>query len=421
MKLKKILLIFMATIGISFTLAACGNSSSSKKASNSKEITFWNVFVGADGKNMQKLIADYNKTNPEYKVKNVSMKEADMYTKIPTVVNSGKNIPDLTIVHAERIKLYKKNNMLQTFDDSLEDYPQIKADNYVPEAWNIGELDGKRYSVPLDIHTFQLYYNKKLVEKYAPHILDDNIVTFDEFKEAATKAKKDKVIGLGLTWFKPNFLSLYAQHGGELTKNGTDVTLDNDQSRETLNEYVDLRKAGLTSKDGDDPAQLWLSGNLMFYPEGIWMQNDVKQAKFDWGMANSLQLSDDIAKTVNWSSSHQFVMFKSKERNKAKTKGIMDFLEWVRKNSLEWARSGQNPATLALQDNKEYKKMPQSFFINSKAEQDTLKIFDYTYNGYVADALDKYVGDALFGKTTVEKTVTTMQKEVQGKIDKDQE
>nr|WP_205603314.1 extracellular solute-binding protein [Heyndrickxia ginsengihumi] len=152
----------LLTIGLS----GCGSSSSSKK-----EIVFWNPFTGPDGKNMQKMVDEYNKTNPKYKIKNISMKEADMYTKIPTVVNSGKNIPDLTIVHAERIKQYVDNGMLVSYDNSLKDFPEIKEENYVPEAWKIGQLNGKRYSIPLDIHSFIMYYNKDLVKKYAPHAL----------------------------------------------------------------------------------------------------------------------------------------------------------------------------------------------------------------------------------------------------------
>lgn len=53
-------------------LAGCGGGDSSSGGSSSaskNEITFWNPFVGADGDNMKKLIDDYNKTNPEYKVK----------------------------------------------------------------------------------------------------------------------------------------------------------------------------------------------------------------------------------------------------------------------------------------------------------------------------------------------------------------
>src|SRR5699024_8637583 len=104
-------------------------------ADDTKEIVFWNPFTGPDGDSMQKLVNQYNKTNPEYKVKNVSLTEADMYSKIPTIVNSKKGIPDLQIVHVERIKDYVNNGLLDNYNPYLGNFSNIKQSNYVPEAW----------------------------------------------------------------------------------------------------------------------------------------------------------------------------------------------------------------------------------------------------------------------------------------------
>ncbi|MBC1937301.1 extracellular solute-binding protein [Listeria grandensis] len=400
-------------------LAACGGSSDAKDTAKSKEIIFWNPFTGPDGANMQKMVDAYNKTNPEFKVKNMSLKEGDMYTKIPTVVNSGKNIPDLTIVHAERIKQYVDNDMLMAYDDYLADFPDFKAENYVPEAWNIGQLENRRYSIPLDIHSFIMYYNKDLVEKYVPTALDDNVVTFDEIKAAGELAKKDKIDAVSVSWVKPTFLSLYAQNGGKLTENGVDPTLDNQQAKDTFNLWKGMYKDGITTKDGEDYFQKFIAGKVIFAPEGIWMQNTAKDAKFDWGITNAPQLSGDKEKMVNWSSSHQFTMFHSKGRSKEKTKGVLAFLDWVQDNSLEWAKSGQNPASLKIIDDPTYKKMPQSFLLLDPTEQKSLKIFDYKYNGYVSEQLDANGNDIIFGKTPVNKGLADMQHAVEDKISKD--
>ncbi|MBQ6448401.1 extracellular solute-binding protein [Cytobacillus oceanisediminis] len=409
---------YVGVIGLSIgILAGCGDSEASSSAKN--EITFWNPFTGPDGKNMQAMVNEYNKTNPEYKIKNVSLKEGDMYTKIPTIVNSKKNIPDLTIVHAERIKQFKDNDMLTSYNELLTDFPEINGDNYVAEAWKIGELDSERYSIPLDIHTFGLYYNKDLVDKYLPTALDDNIVTFDEIKQVGEKAQKDKIRTLGVTWLKPNFLSLYAQNGGELTEDGIQPTLVNQAAKDTFNLWRDYVKAGYTTKDGEDPTQMFLTGKVVFLPEGIWMQNQIKESKVNWGLTNAPQLSDDLSKAVNWSSSHQFVMLKDDSRSDEKEKGVVEFLDWVRDNSMEWAKSGQNPATLSLLENEEYKAMPQSFFLATPEQQATLKIFDYKYNGYVSELLDSKAGDVVFSKAETDKALEDMEKEISAKVAKD--
>lgn len=416
--MRKIVLAIAVLVSISI-LGGCGKKSDSSSSGNTKEIVFWNPFTGADHKNMVAMVDAYNKTNPTYKVKNVSIKEQDMYSKIPTVVNSGKNIPDLNIVHAERLKQFNDNGMLQSFDSYLNDYPQINSENYVPAAWNIGDIDGIRYSIPLDIHNWGMYYNKDLVEKYAPTALDDGIVTYDEIIAAGKASAKDKISGLGMTWVKPNYLGVLKQKGGSLSEDGITPTLDSPESEAAMQLFSDLYEKGVTTKDGEEPLQLFLSGKLMFFPEGIWIQNQVSKVNFDWGITNAPQISDNPENTVNWASSHQFVMFNNKDRSDEKSKAVMDFIDWVRTHSQEWAKAGQNPASLAILEDEAYTKMPQSFFLKSEAQQNTLTIFDYKYNGYVADYLEAHGFDMIFGKVSVADGLSSMQKEVSDKIAKD--
>ena len=349
---KKVVTMFSVIIVLLIALSGCSSSTSSSSTAKN-EIVYWNPFTGPDGENMKQIVNEYNKTNPKFKVKNVSIEADDMYKKIPTVVNSGKGIPDLTIVHAERIKQFVDNDLLTTYDDLLADHPEIKAENYVPAGWNIGDINGKRYSVPLDVHSFVMYYNKELLEKYAPNALDDKVVTFDEIREAGEKSKKDKITGIRITWTLPIFLSIYNQLGGDITSDGETPTLDTPEAKEALQLLKGLIVDKIANKDGEDPGQLFKSGKAIFYPEGIWMQNSLKESKkLNWGLTNFPQISPN--KIVNWTSSHQFVMFKDKNRSKEKTKGVMDFLDYVRENSLPWAQAGQNPAALATLENPEY-------------------------------------------------------------------
>ena len=96
-----VLIVCMALL---VTLSACGSD-------NSKTITFWTPLTGEDGAYMDQLVEDYNATNPDIKVKHVIT--ADMYTKLSTVLNTGKDIPDLAIIHADRVPGYVKQGMLE--------------------------------------------------------------------------------------------------------------------------------------------------------------------------------------------------------------------------------------------------------------------------------------------------------------------
>jgi multiple sugar transport system substrate-binding protein len=404
----------LLAFGLSATLlAGCGESS------NPNEITFWNPFTGPDGENMQAMIDEYNETDPEYPINNVSMAEGDMYSRIPTVVNSGSGIPDLNIVHAERVVQFRDADMLVSFDEYLGEYPGITEENYVPEAWNIGELDGERYGLPLDIHTFGMYYNPELVEQYGPEILEDDVITIEEIRAVSERAVEDGISGIGVTWMKPSFMAVLGQHGGNLSEDGQNPTLDTQEVQDAFQVFVDLYNDGLTNEEGSEPLQMFLSGELVFLPEGIWMQNTMIDAEMEYGLIHFPQISEDPSNTVNWASSHQFVMFNNDDRDEEKTQGIIDFIDWLRDNSIEWARAGQIPATLQLLEDGEYQDMPQSFFVETEERQDTLRIFEYKYNGYVSEWLDANALDVVFGRITPEEAAQSMQREVNDMISQD--
>lgn len=415
-----------------FLMAACGGSQTSsdkapadnKPADNASadkpadakatggEIEFWSVFTGPDGTFMQKMIDEYNKTNPAMKVVHRPTEANDLYAKIPTMVASGKNIPDLVINHVERLPLYVEQGILTPLDDYIAKNGKIKAENYVKTAWDMSTIGGKHYAVPLDVHSFNMYINVDLVTKYAPELLDKKSITFDDIKKAALAAKADGITGVGVTWMRVLYLSWLADVGGSLSADGTNPSFADDKSVKALQTFVDFCKDGITTQDGDDAQQLFKSGKLIFWPEGIWMRSGLDEIKgLNYKMTNVP--SFDGTNVNNWTSSHQIVMLKNPAMNDERANAALDFIAWIGENSIEWARSGQNPASLKIMDNEEYKKMPQSFLLG---EQETLKIYDYKYYGFAVEALDKVLNDMVYGKIGIKEGLDQAQKETADRI-----
>lgn len=389
-----------------------GKPETKQEAKGNQEIVFWSVFTGPDGENMNRMIDAYNKSNPKMKVKHRPIAADEMYQKIPTVVNSGKDVPDLTIVHAERLPLFAENGIVLPLDDYIAKNGSIKGENYVAEGWKVGEVGGKRYSVPLDVHSFVTYYNKDLVAKYAPDALADNVITFDEVQKAGEAAAKDTIYSMGITWMRVKFLSWYDQLGGKLSEDGEKPSFNNATGEKVLQTVKDLVVNKYANQDGEDPGQLFRSGKVIFWPEGIWMANSLKEVQnLNWGMTHLVTF--DPAKKSNWTSSHQFTMLKNPSMTDEKAAAIMDFINYVGNNSLEWAKAGQNPAHLSILNNEEFKSLPQSFLLK---EPDTLKIFNYKYFGYAAEALDKIVWETVFSKMEIKDGLAQAQKETEDKI-----
>lgn len=380
--------------------------------STGDEIEFWTVFTGPDGDSMTKMVEEYNNTNPKIKVVHRPIEAGDLYAKLPTLAQTGVDVPDLAIIHIERLPLFAEAGMLTPLDGYIAANGTIKAEDYVPTAWNKAQLDGKQYGVPLDVHSFVTYYNKDLLAKYGPNVLDDGAITFEEVEQVGALAEKDGIVGMGITWMRVKALAWYAQLGGKLSEDGTTPSFNNEKFAKVLNTVKDLHDKGYTSVDGDDPMQLFSSGQMVFWPEGIWMKNNlVKIDTLNFGMTQFIQF--DPAIRGNWTSSHQMVMIKNPQMTDERAAAIMDFVAWVGANSIEWARAGQNPACLKILENAEYKEMGQSFLLD---DTDSLVIHDYKYYGYAVEALDKIVVEVPFGRMTAEEGLAQAEKETADRI-----
>ncbi len=431
--MKKLLALLMVTI-LTLAVVGCGtkdattdgsddgvtkenSSDESKDAKEDKkndldEIEFWSVFTGPDGENMTAMVEEYNATNPKVKVVHRPIEAGDFYTKLPTMVATGEDIPDLSIVHVERLPLFAEQGLLTELDSYIAANGNIKAEDYVPVAWEKGNVGGKQYAIPLDVHSFITYYNEDLLAQYGPNVLDDGAITFDEVIEVSKLAKEDGIYGMGITWMRVKAMAWYAQLGGQLSENGTDPSINNDKMAKVMNTVKDLHDNGYTSLDGEDPVQLFQSGQMVFLPEGIWMKNSLTLVDtLNFGMTQSIQFDPSIQ--GNWTSSHQMVILDNPNMTDERAAAVLDFIEWVGENSIEWARAGQNPASLKILENEEFMTMGQGFLLEAT---DSLIIHDYKYYGFAAEAIDKFCWDVPFGKVDIEEALPSAEKEIADRI-----
>lgn len=371
-------------------------------AETAGSIEFWNFFTGPDGENMKNLVDGFNATNPAFTINNVTMASGDLYTKIPTVVNSGKGIPDLCIVDVARIPMFQSQGLLKSVDALTAFQPELKKENYRDAVWNTGTIDGAQYSIPLDMGCIGLAYNKDLVDKYAPGVLDDNVVTVDELRAIIPVASADGIITIPASFFNYEIaLSLAAQKGVYVFKeDGVTPNLDNPAFAEAYQLLKDIQAQGGGSVEGDDNLQLFINGEMVFCEDGVWDANAIrKNPDLNWGLTNSPAYSAD--KIANFSNSNQFVLLKSEERTEEKEKVIADFLNYVRENALEWARSGQVPASNAADGDDEFKAMKQYFFVSTPEIEASINFRSYKYGGILDDAVWGVHGEAIFGRMEV--------------------
>ncbi|MEK4433737.1 MULTISPECIES: extracellular solute-binding protein [unclassified Paenibacillus] len=388
-----------------FVLSGCSTD-------DKNTITFWTPLTGEDGAYMDQLVKEYNATEPEIKLKHVIT--SDMYTKLSTVINSGKGVPDLAIIHADRVPGFVKQNVLEPMTSMLAAQPEIKEENYLPQAWSTGTIDGTQYTVPLDIHSNAMYYNKDLLKKYnAESFLDDDVVTIDEMLSLQGKLDEgDFVVNDALLGWV--ILGQLQNVGGDVQKDGKPA-LNTPEMKAAFESVKKIADAGLMTPFGEDGYLMFQSGNVLFSTDGTWSSTAHATVEgLNFGVTNVYSPTAD--KFTNRSSSHLFAMLNNEARTDEKEQGIGKFLEFIRQNSMEWAKAGQTVASKQVIESPEYKDYMQSFFTSNEKEIESLYIYTYEYYPYVAEAVDKYAADIVRGNVELDATLQTMQKEVEDKI-----
>lgn len=416
MKKQKRTILIVLSLVLALALSACAPSSSTPAPIETSDpgtvvettpepsvapgkkgsIEFWTVFTGADGKSMQAIVDAYNATQPDYTVNHRAIEANDLYLKMPLAIQTGQDVPDVAINHVERVPMFQENGFLTDLSGLLGN-SEIKAENYNPKAWTMTDLAGGHYGIPLDVHSYVMYVNMDLYEKYGNGALDDGLITWDEIKASGEATKADGIIDIGMGWLRVKFLGAYAQLDGMLSTDGQVPDFNNDKAKQVLTTWNDLVTSEYTQKDGDDAWKMFLGGQVLYMPEGIWMFNDVKEAGLNAKMVDYPVF--DPAKKGNWTSSHQFVIPKDDSRPAEETQAVLDFINYVGNNSLEWAKAGQVPAHVSIKADADFKNMPQAFLAD---QSDELKIYDYKYYGYAVESLDKVLPEIMWGRMDVD-------------------
>lgn len=143
-----------ASLGLVLAAGGCGASSG-----ESKTIYFWNNLVGDDGPAMQRIVKEYN-AQSDYKVVFQPMNGGDLTTKIYSVMQTGKNIPDIIIGDQFQTAVLQSQGLLDTMDDWQKVAPDLKESSFLPATWKGVTVNGKAYGIPLYLYQMAIYYNK---------------------------------------------------------------------------------------------------------------------------------------------------------------------------------------------------------------------------------------------------------------------
>ena len=406
--MKKMLSIVL-TVAMLFSLLLAGAS-----AEEVTEINFWSIYTGDDFRIIQGVVDTFNEANPDVHINHVAINAEEMYTKMALVAGDDNAAPVAAIMHSYNIPSFAKQGILDPLDDFLTGYGNFSEDLYLSNE--AGKVNGVRYGIPFCAPTVVTYCNLDLAAQYCPDEIADGIITWDELYTIADRMIADGVTDvklLGGSWGRNDMINAYEQCGGTYRQDGDPdnvVTIDKTALLEAVNLWKGLYDKGVTQQDGDDVMGMFALEELIFATGGTWNLSAVQEYGLNFQMMPSVQKSAEH--TFNWGATECIVKMHRNVTDAERT-ATLRFMEYLRENAMEWAKSGAIVMAKATAESEEFKALPQSGAMINGTET---WVAYHPYSGAFTTVFDKLGFQAVYGYITPDEYVEAIQAQCQEAI-----
>ena len=289
--MKKVIALAAVVASAAVVLAGC---SATDPGTGEKHVTlsFWHGYTEADGKVLDKIVADFNKSQSGITIKDTTKTWAQIGDTLLTSL-SAKQGPDLVALPAENLPVYASKGAFQKLDDWYSSSGD--KDSLNSYAVSMEKIDGAAYGVPWGFVPLSVIYNKAMFEKAGITAFP---TTWDEWVADAEKLTVDsngdgvpEQYGLALpdhaTVGNGVWASLFYGNGGGIVSGGKSV-VDSAANVKTLGYWADAvtqHKISPTGLDGVASDKLFSSGKAAMEVGGPWMAGVAVANKIDYGIA----------------------------------------------------------------------------------------------------------------------------------------
>lgn len=400
-------------------------------------VTWWDFLGGGDGVRMKALLEKFNAEHAgKIEIQATTLEwGTPFYTKVQTSAAIGEG-PDVMTYHLSRIPLGVSSGALSEISTDELTAAGLSAADFAESNFKAGQIDGKQYAVPFDIHAQILYYNKDKL-KAAGLLGDDGLPAgldgADNFKAALQKLK-DGGSEYGISFATGEgavpwrvFYSLFGQQDGVfLDADNQFLAGDNlDKAVKASSVIADWVTSGLAPSNIDYPASvaLFTGGKAALHTNGVWevptmVDLHAKGELFEWGAVMLPTLFDHPA---TWADSHAFAIPNrvGNELSAEKRAAVLQVIAWMNKNSLAWADAGHIPAYSPVRDSEEFKtKQPNATYsiLADTAVFDPSSVLAGVASP-VYDAAGNYLMPAINGEIDPQSAMEQLRDDLQGQVE----
>lgn len=370
-------------------------------------LAYWNGFTGGDGPTMTKMVDQFNQAQKNITVKSNTVEWADFYQRLPAA-SKAKRGPDVGVMHLDQLATNAARSVIVPLDDVAKQIG-LEASDFTPAVWDPGIYDGKRYGIPLDVHTLAMYYNKDHFEKAGIKEPPTDAASLED------ACKKLQAAGFKTPFWMPNqwpahlmFLSVLWQMGGApYAEDGSEATFGSDAGVKALTWMREQVDKGYSPANVDIDAQYlaFKNGKNSITWDGIWQINDLEAAGLNYGIAPIPTIGD---KPAAWANSHHFFMTSQAANDANKSNASKVFISSLSKESSTWAGAGMIPARNSAREDSAYTDSPQAV-LNDYLENLHFLPAVPGLGDVQPQTLEVAVNEAILGKATPEATLSKNQ------------
>ncbi len=164
-----------------------------KPAANTRtEIVFW--ALGAEGENVAKLIPEFERRNPDIKVRVQMIPWNAAHEKLLTAF-AGQSLPDMAQIGNTWIPEFHLLNCIEDLTPYVQQSETLSDTSYFPGIWDTNVIDSALYGVPWYVDTRVMFYRSDLLAQvgYA-----NPPVSWNEWFDACDKLVKKGVAEYGI-------------------------------------------------------------------------------------------------------------------------------------------------------------------------------------------------------------------------------
>ena len=266
-------------------LAACSGTKTDSADSGSASggqvtVEMWDYLSGETANDsINASIAEFEKANPDIKVKRTTFAFADLSKSI-LQGSVGGQVPDVAVVDVVDNQNFASLGMLKDLSND-----GINKSDFFEGPWSSVVYEGKTYGIPLNSNNLALYYNKQMLKDAGVEVPTD----WASLKEVAKKTTKGDVKGIAISAVKSEsatfqVLPFVWQTGGDLK----DYATSGATALAYLRGLIDdgSMSEAVTNYTQEDARTQFITGKSAMMINGPWeLATLTKDAQFDWDVA----------------------------------------------------------------------------------------------------------------------------------------